>query len=177
MTRTITVERYDPVWQEEFEKIKGMLYLEMWGFITGIVHIGSTSVPGLSAKPVIDLIVITDSYADLPDLCERLEILGYEREHEGGNGGWETFRSGENNGLMDHCVCICPKNSEELLRQTAFWDYLRTHPDQARCYGILKSYLALKFPHDADSYLAGKREAQHRIVKKWMFMLKDNDYQ
>jgi len=177
MTRTITVERYDPVWQEEFEKIKGMLYLELWGFITDIVHIGSTSVPGLSAKPIIDLIVIIDSYSDLPDLCERLKELGYEHGSGGTVGGWETFESGENGGLMTHCVYICPKNSEDLLRQTAFWDYLRAHPDKARCYGILKSYLALKFPYDADSYVAGKREAQDRIVKKWMFMLKDNDYQ
>ena len=79
-TRVIEVVPYNPQWQKEFEKIRDMINSYIGDLIITIEHVGSTSVEGLSAKPIIDLDVVMDSYDVLPMIIERLEKVGYEYE-------------------------------------------------------------------------------------------------
>ena len=164
--RTITIKEYDQTWTEEFKRIKSMLFPLTDDLIADIVHIGSTSVPGLRAEPIIDVNIVIGSYDVLPALTERLESLGYIAEGAGtSNRG--RFRK-DKPGPVTHYIYVCRKGSADLMRHIAFRDYLIKHPDAAEEYGMLKSFLAVKFPADADSYAEGKRAFIERTIEKAM---------
>lgn len=162
--RTIIIEQYDPTWPAEFEKIRNILYPYISDLIMDIRHVGSTSVPGLSAKPIIDFNIIIESYEIFPKLLERLEVLGYKHDGDGGIAGRERMKNGIRDGFIDYHMYVCPKDSKEHLRQTAFREYLKKYPNEAKEYGTLKIHLAKQFPHDIDSYVAGKHDFVERIV-------------
>ncbi|MCL2148312.1 MAG: GrpB family protein [Methanomassiliicoccaceae archaeon] len=163
--RAITVEKYDEAWPEEFKKIRGVLYPQIDDLIVDIIHVGSTSVPGLPSKPVIDVNVVIESCDGFAALSKRLGALGYVHEGNGGVEGRETFRKEKGDAFMDCLVHVCPKDGEELRRQIAFRDYMRAHPEDAETYGILKSYLAIRFPYDVDGYVTGKSGFVEKIVE------------
>ena len=165
--QTINIKRYDNTWPEEFKRIKSSLFPRIDGLIEDIVHVGSTSVPGLPAEPIIDMNIVVGSYDVFPELAERLGALGYIEENGCGADGRGRFRK-DSGGPVTHYLGVCLKDSDELFRQTAFRDYLIEHPSRAGEYGILKSYLALKFPFDIDSYTAGKQGFIERAVEEAM---------
>lgn len=79
-TKNVIVLSYDSNWSDEFEKIKVYLEKVLGDTILGIEHVGSTSVEGLAAKPIIDLDVIIESYNNFEEVKSRLESLGYYYE-------------------------------------------------------------------------------------------------
>ena len=162
--RTIIVEPYNPAWKHEFEKLKNTISPYVADLIIDIQHVGSTSVPGLSAKPIIDFNIIIESYDVFPKLLERLESLGYKHDGDGGIAKRERLKNGIRDGFMAYNMYVCPKDSEELLRQIAFRDYLKKYPNEADEYGRIKVTLATLFPHDIDSYISGKHDFVERII-------------
>jgi len=162
--RTIIVENYKPSWPEEFEKIRAYLWPHIDDVALDIVHAGSTSVPGLAAKPFIDFNIIIESYDVFPQLVERLRTLGYEHEGDGDIPMRERFKGGLRDGFMEYHMYVCPKDSPELERQILFRDYLRGHDDARNEYAALKQSLAEKHRHDIDAYIAGKHEFVMTIV-------------
>lgn len=94
-TRNVIVLPYDSNWRNEFEKIK--LYLErtLGNTILGIEHVGSTSIEGLAAKPIIDLDVIIESYNNFEEVKSRLEVLGYSYEGDLGIKNRQAFAYNE----------------------------------------------------------------------------------
>ena len=78
--RTIIVEHYNPSWPDEFEKIRAYLWPHIGDIVLDFVHAGSTSVPDLAAKSIINFNIIIESYDVFPQLAERLRTLGYEHE-------------------------------------------------------------------------------------------------
>lgn len=164
--RTIIVEPYNPNWPLEFEKIKAFLLPHIEDLIIDIIHVGSTSIPGLSAKPIIDFIIILDSYDVFPALAERLEILGYEHEGDLGIKQREAFKRKYKDEFMTYHMYVCPKDSPENTRQIAFWNYMCKHQEALVSYANLKIALAEQFKHDIDSYVNGKSAFIEEILKK-----------
>lgn len=167
-TKTVIVVPYDFKWKYEFEKIK--LYLEktLEKSIMGIEHVGSTSIEGLSAKPIIDIDIIIESYDNFKDVKSRLESLGYYHEGDLGIKDREAFGYDEEQKkeFMTHHLYVCPKNSNELKRHIAFRDYLRTHKDAVERYSEVKLQAAKMYPTDIDSYIEAKSPCINEIYKK-----------
>jgi 8-oxo-dGTP pyrophosphatase MutT (NUDIX family) len=97
--RILWVVPYDPSWKTEFDQMRATLLPQLGDLIIDIVHTGSTSVPGLAAKPILDYFLVMESADDFPAVAARLRTLGYEHEGDGGIPGRERFRPMLNNGF------------------------------------------------------------------------------
>ncbi len=123
--RTIVVVPYNEKWLNEYKKIKDELLSIVYNDIISIEHVGSTSIPGLWAKPIIDINIIVKN-SMLPVIIEKLSSISYIHEGNLGIEGREAFRYSNKPHLMQHHLYVCPKDSDEHKRQIAFRDYL-TH--------------------------------------------------
>jgi len=161
--RTIVVVDYDPGWPEAFEQVRERVWPAIRDFALAMEHVGSTSVTGLAAKPIIDISIVAREDADVPEAIERLKTLGYVHRGNLGIEGREAFDSPD--GPPEHHLYLCPPNSPGLANHLAVRDYLRTHPREATEYGELKKRLAREFPYDIDNYIAGKTGMLLRILR------------
>lgn len=162
--RTIVVVDYDPTWPALFESLQSAIWPAVGDFALAIEHVGSTSVPGLAAKPVIDISVVLASERDVERAVDRLAGLGYVHRGNLGVEGREAFD--QPHPIPAHNLYVCPRGSLGLVNQLAVRDYLRTHPDTARAYGELKKRLAVEFPTDIDSYVYGKTDLVLSILRQ-----------
>ncbi|AGK96470.1 GrpB family protein [Clostridium pasteurianum] len=165
-TKKVIVVPYDSKWNDEFEKIKFYLEKALEDSILAIEHVGSTSIEGLSAKPIIDIDVIIENYDKFEDVKSRLKNLGYYHEGDLGIKDREAFRYNEKHGFMTHHLYVCPRDSQELKRHIAFRDYLRTHKEDRERYSVIKLQAAIKYPTDIDSYIETKSPFITEIYKK-----------
>jgi GrpB-like predicted nucleotidyltransferase (UPF0157 family)/ubiquinone/menaquinone biosynthesis C-methylase UbiE len=154
--RIIEVLDYNPDWPREFEKIRFHLQPVLAIGAIAIEHIGSTSVPGLAAKPVIDLDLVIPSMQVFEVISHALAQLGYHYDGNKGVPGRESFSYTDLPGLMQHHLYVCPQDSPELMRHLKFRDYLRAHSTARAAYGDLKKLAAAHHPHDIDAYLEEK---------------------
>jgi len=162
--RRVVVVDYDPEWPEIFEALRARVWEAVGDFAAGIDHIGSTSVPGLAAKPIIDMSVVVGSSEYVPLAIERLAGLGYVHRGNLGIEGREAFSNPP--GLPAHHLYLCPSGSLGLINPLKLRDYLRVHPEAAAAYGALKKSLASKFPEDIDSYVSGKTDFILKILRE-----------
>jgi GrpB-like predicted nucleotidyltransferase (UPF0157 family) len=161
--RPIKVVAYDPAWPDLFARLRAPVWAVVQDYALSIEHVGSTSVPGLAAKPVIDISVVVKTDADVPRTIAALATLGYAHRGNLGIEGREAFRAPAN--LPPHHLYVCPAGSLALRNHIVLRDYLRAHPDVARQYGVLKKQLAAQFPDDIESYVAGKTAFIVRILR------------
>jgi GrpB-like predicted nucleotidyltransferase (UPF0157 family) len=119
-----------------------------------VEHIGSTAVPGLAAKPIVDLDVVVGSAEDVPAAIERLRELGYVYQGDEGIPGREAFLWPP--GATPHHLYVVVAGSEPLREHLAFRDHLREHPDVAHEYGSLKRRLAAEYRDDRLGYTEAK---------------------
>lgn len=164
MTVPVTIRDYDPLWPQQFETQRSRIAAVLGELATGIEHVGSTSVPGLAAKPIIDIDVLLKSSTGLPLVITRLSSLGYEHRGDLGVAGREAFRVSPND-LPQH-LYVCPSASREYWRHIAFRDYLRTHPEVAYAYAALKRQLASKFGANRDAYTQAKGNFVAEILRR-----------
>ncbi|SRR5208282_1429712 len=150
----IQVVDYDPDWPRIFDQLKSWIWPSVCGVAVAIEHIGSTSVPGVIAKPVIDIDLVIKSVVDLPLVIERLTSLGYKHRGNLGVEGREAFLSPKNR--PNHHLYVCPQNSFALKNHLTVRDHLRNHPRDAAAYCKLKKRLAEQFPHERERYVEGK---------------------
>ena len=156
-TPLITVEPYNPKWPERFNRLKELLAPVLNDFDCRLEHVGSTSVPGLAAKPVIDADLILNAPERLGELKARLEPLGFGSRGDLGLPGREMFT--ESLRLdFPHNFYVCLPGAAPLRNHLELRDYLRSHPEAARRYGELKRELAARFPDDVDAYCASKSD-------------------
>lgn len=164
-SKPIEVVDYDLHWPALFADIAERVQAAFANSpLTGVEHVGSTAVPSLPAKPVIDIDVVIPSRAELPDAIARLAAIGYTHQGDLGITSRESFRQPD--GTPRHNLYVCAEDSPELRRHLAFRDYLRTHPDDARRYAELKRELAARHVADIDAYVDGKAEFVHSILEK-----------
>ena len=162
--KTMSFEPYNLMWPEEFEKIKAFLWPYVKDVALDIVHVGGTAVPGLSAKPIIDIDIIINSYDDFPQIAERLGNLGYEHIGDLGIKSREVFKRLESGDFMKYHLYVCPKDSPELRRHIALRDYLRRNDSAREEYTKLKQSLAKKFRNNIDAYIEAKHEFIMNII-------------
>lgn len=166
ITRRVTVSPYDPQWPREFEAIRMELEAALGPLALRIEHVGSTSVPGLSAKPIIDIDVVIRDYDSFPEVVEKLALAGYEHEGNLGIPEREAFCYEGKDHLQKHHLYVCPQSSRELHRHLTFRDYLRAHPDAVKRYGEAKENAARKNPDSVEDYIRCKTPCIEAIYKE-----------
>jgi GrpB-like predicted nucleotidyltransferase (UPF0157 family) len=155
MARKVELFQYDPKWiemfQEEARALAGLLSPQL----IAIHHVGSTSIPGIHAKPVIDILIEVRDIETIHSYSAAMEALGYEPRGEHGIPGRRYFYK-EANGIHSHHVHIFGQGHPEIGRHLRFRDHLRAHPEVAKAYSQLKRRLAQIYPEDADGYTEAK---------------------
>jgi len=152
----IVVIPYDPGWPAAFERLRQGIWPAVSDLATSIEHVGSTSVPGLAAKPVIDISVVVPAVDDVASAIERLARLGYVHSGDLGVKGREAFQSPHQ--APRHHLYLCPRGSLALRNHLVVRDHLRTHPEDTALYGALKLRLAGQYRDDIAAYTAAKTE-------------------
>jgi GrpB-like predicted nucleotidyltransferase (UPF0157 family) len=163
MSDPIIIEDYDPHWPEQFEVLRARIVPVLDPLAAAIEHIGSTAVPGLAAKPIIDVDVLLRSAADLAEAITRLGALGYQHRGDLGVPGREAFRPPPND--LPHHLYVCVPECLEYARHITFRDHLRTHPEDAHAYERLKRARAVEFRNDREAYNLGKTEFIEAVLR------------
>lgn len=165
MARKIEVVDYRPEWDTMFKveskKIKKILGKNC----VGVYHIGSTSVKGLPAKPIIDIMPVVKDISLVDAHNGEFEALGYECRGEFGIPGRRFFAKGGDN-RTHHIHIFEQSNQTDIQRHIAVRDYLNAHSDTAAEYAALKKKLAAEFPFDNDGYCDGKDEYMKSLEEK-----------
>ena len=165
-TKKVVVLPYDRTWEFAFEEIKREIEVEISNLIIGIEHIGSTSVEGLSAKPVIDIDIIIKDYSVFDALVKKLETIGYIHEGNLGIKDREAFKYSGKSHLQQHHLYVCPQQSEELHRHIAFRDFLKSNPEAVKKYGAIKEKAAQLFPDDIEKYIEYKSSCVEELYRE-----------
>ena len=166
MAKRVVVVTYNEQWKTDFETIKQYLLPVVEDIIISIEHIGSTSVEGLSAKPIIDIDIVIKDYSVVDSVIGKLASLGYIHEGNLGIKDREAFDYKGNIDLPKHHLYVCPEFSAELHKHITFRDYLRNNPDAVQKYSKVKEEGAKIFPDSIDDYIAYKSPCIEEIYKK-----------
>ena len=151
------VEKYNPAWPSHFERIVTFLGSGIRQAALRIEHVGSTAVPGMVAKPVIDLVIVI-APGTFAAVRRQLEDRGYLWEGDKGLPGREAFalQNELTSSLPEHHLYVCEEGASELRKHLAFRDYLRSHPGERERLSALKWYLAETLDNDRQAYIDGK---------------------
>lgn len=152
----VSVVAHDPVWKSNFEAEADHIARALGDMVVFLHHIGSTAIPGILAKPIIDILLEVDDIIRLDDRWSAVEQLGYEAMGEFGIPGRRYFRKENAAGIRTHQVHAFQADSPEAERHLAFRDYMIAHPAAAQTYSVLKQKLAREHPEDIEAYMAGK---------------------
>jgi len=170
--RNIVLADYDPTWPEMFEEERARLQAAIGEWAVAIEHVGSTAIPGIAAKPVIDIGVALRSYDDAPKCITPLVEMGYQCLGEYGIPGRIFFRKRTDAPLpgqthsgvgRTHQVHMYAEGHSEYVQHILFRDYIRSHPIDARDYEQLKRRLAAEYD-DVEAYAQAKSDFVQRIL-------------
>jgi len=165
----VVLTEYDPKWLELFEQeAKHLLDLLGKTLVLRIEHVGSTAIPGMPAKPIIDMLVEVPSFEQAKqEALPRLAVEGYAYcwRDDRPPGHMMFIKRVSPNGPRTHHIHMAPAG-HKLWQRLYFRDYLRTHPDEARRYAQIKQDLARQFPTDREAYTNGKSEYINLIASK-----------
>jgi putative glutamine amidotransferase len=164
-TRSFSIDPYDPDWPVRYDAEAARIRAALRDHLVRIDHVGSTSVPGLAAKPVIDIQVSVPSMMPRSAYVEPLRALGYRWGIDPWSNEHEFFSRDEGGERAFH-VHVCPAASEWERRHLAFRDWLRDHPDDAAAYERLKRDGAERHPRDTYSYADAKAAFVREIESK-----------
>jgi len=165
----IEIIAYDPTWPEKFALEKRTIFHTL-GFMPGlkVEHFGSTSVPGLAAKPILDIMVGVSRNEDWPKLIKPIEMRGYLYWTANPKPDELFFVKGmpPSGERRTHHIHVYELYGERWKRELAFRDYLITHPQEAKNYEALKMNLAMRFQYDREAYTNGKTPYIESVLKK-----------
>ena len=165
-TKRVQVLPYSEQWAAEFLRLREHLAAALGAAALRIEHVGSTSVEGLAAKPILDVDVVIKDAAAFTGVKRLLEQAGYRHEGDLGIVGREAFRYDDPRGFMAHHLYVCAQDAAELHRHLTFRNYLRAHPRERDGYAAVKLSAAARFPEDIDGYMAAKAPCITEIYKK-----------
>ncbi|MGG3508547.1 GrpB family protein [Paenibacillus lautus] len=170
----VTVVEYDPNWKTDYLKEEQAINEILQEELVKSYHIGSTSVPNLKAKPIIDILLVVNDIGELDNYSAQFENLGYEVMGEFGIKGRRYFRKGGDD--RTHQIHAFQYDYiQEIERHLSFRDYLCENPKICKEYGDLKSKLADQYPTDIESYGDGKDDFVKKIEKealKWHWTIR-----
>ena len=174
MPQHITVLDYDTEWITKYRKERELISQILQENCLALWHIGSTSVPGLAAKPIIDIMGAVRSLEQADAVAERFADCGYECLGEFGMAGRRYYRKGGDE--RSHQIHLFQAGDWTTIeRHLAFRDFLRTHAGEREAYARLKKELARKFPWDIEGYCDGK-EAFVRTMEERALELFDGTW-
>ena len=166
---SVIVVPYDPAWPRDFERESQAIQEALGDAAHAIHHIGSTSIPRIHAKPIIDLLVELTSLEDADRRNAEMEAAGFTPMGEFGIRGRRYFRRVDAEGVRRAHVHGFSLGFPDIDRHLAFRDFLRAHPDVADDYSRLKQSLATQHPEDIDAYMDGKdpfiKEIERRALE------------
>lgn len=162
--RKVEVIPFSERWSIDFDEEAAILQEIFGAEIIEIYHIGSTSIQGLSAKPIIDIMPVVKDITQVDQYDGKMAAIGYEAKGENGIARRRYFQKGGDE--RTHHIHIYENGSLEIDRHLTFRDFLRAHPVKAKVYGDLKEKLAQKFPYDIDSYIKGKERLASEIERE-----------
>jgi len=163
----VVIVEHEPSWHDEFLRVKEQICLIWKDNILDIQHVGSTSINGICAKPILDIAVRLHDLSKMN--IEKMEERGYEymgaRNVSNGRHLFILYsqKQGSENIALQHVHCYSPE-SEDYWLQVGFRDYLNNHPNEAMKYDSLKRQLAQDFPNDRYAYSNGKREFIENVI-------------
>jgi GrpB-like predicted nucleotidyltransferase (UPF0157 family) len=168
----LLIKKYDANWLECFTKISAVVANELYGVTHRIEHVGSTSVPGLAAKPIIDIDIVFMNPCDFLEIGKRLYKIGYIHNGNQGIPDREAFKridSDRKHSVLDtikHHLYVCPAKSAELKRHLLFRDFLRENEWASKEYQALKTDIAVRANHDHKVYASMKEmEAENFVLR------------
>ncbi len=176
MARRIDVVSYNPAWVAKFEAEEKRIKAIFGTNALEIHHIGSTAIPGLMAKPTIDLLLVVNDIEAVDALDPEMKAIGYRPKGENGIPGRRYFQKLAGEVHLYH-VHAFQAGHPEIARHLNFRDFLLHNQDEATAYQILKLRLADQFPYDPEGYNNGKtdfiREVDQRAASWRLASAKD----
>ena len=157
MPRIIELLPYNPCWPNQYQREANLIAEIFSDQLISIHHIGSTAIPGIKAKPIIDIMVVVPAIEQVDQLNQAMIDLGYIPRGEHGIPGRRYFRKGSDDHHSHH-VHVYGLGHEAIRLQLNFRDYLRAHPFEAQAYSQLKEALAQQYREDPAGYTEGKTE-------------------
>ena len=161
----VVVVPHDPRWRTLFARTSDELHSALGSSILAVHHVGSTAVPGLCAKPILDVLVSIPDFARGVDLVPQLTALGYEFRPDEDIPDRHHFRRRDGT-IRSHHLSLAEPMSRHHRVTLAFRDVLRANPRLAQAYADLKLDLARRFPHDRPAYIEGKSEFVADVLAK-----------
>lgn len=170
MARRVWVTAYDPAWEAQAAQEARRVQAALGENCPVVYHIGSTSVPGLTAKPILDLLPLVEDLSQVDRHAATLEALGYEYLGEFGIPGRRYLRR-EDAAPLAHVHIFQKEDQINIRRHVAVREYLRAHREAAEAYGALKEALARQFPWDLEGYCDGKdsfvKDLEQKALAWW----------
>ncbi|MCK4489047.1 MAG: GrpB family protein [Anaerolineales bacterium] len=168
--REVELVPHNPEWShladEEAKRIMEQLSIP----VIGIYHIGSTSVPGIKAKPILDFVIEVEILDDFIQSAEVLEELNYVSKGEYGIPGRQFFTK-DTDGERSHHLHVFQQGHPDIERHLVFRDFLRANPGAAHEYEIIKEKLAKRFPKESGSYTEAKSDfilSMDEVARYWL---------
>jgi GrpB-like predicted nucleotidyltransferase (UPF0157 family) len=159
---TVRLNPYTPVWRWRFSLERIRLWLSLRARVLEIQHVGSTAIPGMPAKPILDIMVVVEDFERASQCIPVLERLGYKYK-------------GENHQLRQHYLVrglptthtlyLVELENKELAARVCFRDYLIEHPEAAQAYADLKARLAEQHAMDLKAYQDGKLDFVQQVLE------------
>ena len=168
MGKTIRVVDYNSQWPRLYEEERRRILEVLGHIIVGIEHTGSTAVPNLGAKPIIDIMVAVPNPSDAKKRIKPLESIGYEYvpKREASIPERRYFHKGRPPKEQHYHLHMVELTSDFWKRHLLFRDYLRTHSKVAQEYYELKKTLAIKCSSDRDAYTTAKTAFIESVITK-----------
>lgn len=166
----IRVVPHDPNWRHAFNVEAARLVQALGEPAVSVHHVGSTAIPGIAAKPIIDILLEVERIERLDRQVAELQGLGYEALGEFGIPGRRYFRKNDEHGTRTYHVHGFLAGSHGAVRHIAFRAYMVAHPAEAQAYGTLKVRLASRHPDDIAAYREGKDafiKQRERLALEW----------
>ncbi len=164
--RKYSISEYDPHWVNQFNSIKDFLSEVFGNKVIKIEHVGSTSIPGMKAKPLIDVLVVVEKMEDFPDQKNKMVQAGYEWgvDYIGPN-TLLFFKLGADGEKLEN-IHVCEKDAPKTRQFLVMRDFFRTHPEKAKQYSDLKEANSRMHPEDYPAYRAAKAPFLERMEQE-----------
>lgn len=168
--REVELVPHNPEWSQLADEEAKQILEQLSIPVIGIYHIGSTSIPGIKAKPILDFVMEVADLDEVIQSAEALEELGYISKGEYGIPGRQFFTK-DTNGERSHHLHVFQKGHPDIERHTVFRDFLRANPEAAHEYEIIKEKLAKRFPRESGSYTEAKTDfilSMDEVARYWL---------
>lgn len=163
---TVTIAPYDPLWPDYFAKEKQLLLATLGDKLIAVEHIGSTAVPGLAAKPIIDMVAAIASFNELAFFIEHLQKLGYEYMPDRMFASRKFFPKGPRTHRTHHINLVIKDDPEQWEAAILFRDYLKQNNTARDQYAQLKQALAKAHPNNRAAYTAAKNDFIQQCLRE-----------